>query len=350
MDPGPRRARENGGWTLPFIARTPTRIDLAGGTLDIWPVYLLLGSGLTLNVAIDIHSHVWLHPGQGPGYRLFSEDTGHWEEASSLVDLRLDGPLGLVARAVRHSAPPEGLTVVTRNEAPKGSGLGASSSLLVALLAALDRLAGKDSDMTGLVDLAADLEAQTIRVPTGKQDYYAAVHGGANAIWFEPGHTRVESLPLTDGFASRLRRSMVLSFTGEPHFSAPTNWRMVKAYIDGRPEARRGLEAILQTALEMREAWLAEDLEALGHLLAREWENRKGLAEGVSTPAVEKAVAVAAEAGALGSKICGAGGGGCMVSVTPEGRGEEVAAALREAGFRVLDFDFDREGLVFGAR
>jgi len=303
-----------------------------------------------VNVAVTIYSRVWLHPGQGEGYRLISEDTGRWEEAASLDDLDLNGRLGLVARAVRHAAPPPGLTVVTRSEAPQGSGLGASSSLLVALLAALDRMSGRIPERDRLVDLAADLEAQTIRVPTGKQDYYAAVHGGANAIWFEPGGNRVESLPLDESFARRLRRRLVLSFTGQPHFSAPTNWKAMKGFIDGRADTRERFERILRTALEMREAWLNEDIDRLAALLAQEWDNRREMAEGVSTPAVEGAMRAAAGAGALASKICGAGGGGCMVTITREGRGEAVAATLREAGFSVLDFDFDYEGLALGAR
>ncbi|RJQ05842.1 MAG: GHMP kinase, partial [Bacillota bacterium] len=179
-------------------SRAPNRIDLGGGTLDIWPLYLLLGRGVTLNVAVSVYSHVALDDEPGGGYRLVSEDTGYENAAKSLGALDFDGPLGLVARAVRYFDPPPGLRVVTRNEAPQGSGLGASSSLLVALLAALERLTRRAPGSTDLVNLAADLEAQVIRVPTGKQDHYAGVYGGANAIWFEPGRNRVESLPMPD--------------------------------------------------------------------------------------------------------------------------------------------------------
>lgn len=156
----------------------------------------------------------------------------------------------------------------------------------------------------------------------------------------------MESLPLREEFAARLSDRLVLSFTGQPRSSAPTNWRMVKGFIDGRPEARAGLERIRATAHAMREAWLAEDVDSLGELLGREWDSRRRLARGVSTPKVEKAMAAAAGAGAVASKICGAGGGGCMVTVTREGRRKEVAAALAAAGAAVLEFDFDREGLV----
>ncbi len=327
-------------------SRAPSRIDLAGGTLDIWPLYLLMGHGLTVNVAINLYSQVWLRPERNDKYHLVSEDTGAEETARTCDGLDAEGPLGLVVRAVRHFAPRPGLTVVTRNEAPRGSGLGASSSLLVALLAALQRLSGKRPDTSELISLAADLEAQVIRAPTGKQDYYAAVYGGANAVWFEAGRNRVESLPFPERFARRLREAMVLSFTGRPRLSARTNWRMMKGYVEGRDQTVKGLERIRETAVKMREAWLAEDVEEMARLLGQEWENRRGLARGVSTPRIERAVAAAAEAGALASKICGAGGGGCLVTLAREGRREAVREALRQAGARVLDFDFDLQGLV----
>jgi D-glycero-alpha-D-manno-heptose-7-phosphate kinase len=334
---------------LSIWTRAPARIDLAGGTLDIWPLYLFMDYGVTVNVAVNLSSQAWVIPGPGDGYRLVSEDAHVEETAVSLDGLDLHGPLGLVARAVRHFRPEPGLTVVTYNDAPRGSGLGSSSSLLLAVLAGLEKLAGQAPDTSELVNLAADLEAQTIRVPTGKQDYYAAIHGGANAIWFEPGRNRVEELPLTAEFTGRLRDVIILSFTGQARLSAPTNWEMVRNFVDGRPEACERLQRVRETALRVREAWLAQDLEELGHLVAREWENRRELAAGVCTPAVEKAMAVAARAGALGSKICGAGGGGCMVTVAREGRKEEVVAALKAEGIEVLDFDFDKEGLLVRA-
>lgn len=332
--------------SLDITARAPNRIDLAGGTLDIWPLYLLMEGGLTVNLAVTVHSEVRLESAEASGYEIVSSDTGLRERAGSLDGLDPNGPLGLIARVVRHFAPPPGLRVTTHNQAPKGSGLGASSSLLVALIGAFERLTGRAPSTSELVNLAADLEVQTIRVPTGKQDYYAAVCGGANAIWFEPGRNRVESLPLNDSFAQRLLDSMVLSFTGQSHFSAPTNWLMMKGYIEGRPVTHRGLDRIKETSLAMRQAWLGQDIDALGDLLGQEWDSRRELAEGVSTPVVERAMAVACAAGASASKICGAGGGGCMVSLTPEGRAQSVAAALTEAGYEVLEFDFDREGLT----
>jgi len=288
---------------VPIWTRAPARIDLAGGTLDIWPLYLLLGYGLTVNVAVTLYSEAWLSPEGGKGYRLVSEDTGLEERADSLEELDVNGPLGLVARAVRHFAPDPGLTVVTRNRAPKGSGLGASSSLLVAVLAGLEKLAGQAPSTSELVNLAADLEVQTINAPTGKQDYYAAVSGGASAIWFEAGRNRVEELPLGERFADALREVLILSFTGQSRMSARTNWEMVKACVEGRGDARDRLQRIRRTALELREAWLAEDVGALGLLLAREWEDRRGLAGGVSTPAVERAMVAASKAGAVASKV-----------------------------------------------
>jgi len=331
---------------MPVWSRAPSRIDLAGGTLDIWPLYLLMEHGLTVNIAVTLHSQVWLRTGENPGYRLVSEDTGLEVRADSLADLDRSGPLALVARAVRHFAPAPGLTVVTRNDAPRGSGLGASSSLLAALLAALQRLADRPPATNELINLAADLEAQVVRIPTGKQDYYAAVYGGANAIWFEAGRNRIENLPLTESFARQLRTSMILAYAGEPHDSAPTNWRAFKGYVEGRPEVVSALDRIRDIAERVREAWLAEDLELLVHLVGEEWRSRVRLARGLVTPRLQRAMAAATRAGAVASKVCGAGGGGCLVTFVREGRREAVTQALRQAGAQPLDFEIDTEGLV----
>lgn len=321
-----------------MLARAPTRIDLAGGTLDIYPLYLLEGEGLTVNLAVDLWSEAEVLP-RAAGVELVSLDTGAAVRAAGPADLAPGGPLELLVRAVRQLGGDGGLSVRTRNRAPQGSGLGASSSLLVALLHAL---AGGRLPASELVRLAQDLETQTIRVPTGRQDYHAAVHGGVNAMWFGVGEDRVESL-LED--PAWLEESLVLCFTGLSRASAVTNWRVFRAYVDGRPRARRALAKIGRIAREVRQAVRDRDLPALGHLLAEEWEHRRRLAPGVSTPGVDRLVRRACAAGALAAKLCGAGGGGCLVAAVPPGGRPEVEQALAAAGAVILPFRIARQGL-----
>ncbi|MBI3077234.1 MAG: GHMP kinase, partial [Deltaproteobacteria bacterium] len=309
-------------------AEAPNRVDLAGGTLDIYPLYLFEGGGLTVNLALSVYSRTTLRPRRGRGVLLRSEDLALTRRAPSAERLRLGGPLDLVARAVRWLRPAGGVEVVTSNEAPRGSGLGASSALLVTLCAALARLNGARLTPTALVDLCANLEAQSLGVPTGKQDYCAALHGGVNAIRFDVDGVRVERLALPPATRRALEHRLLLSYTGIPHASGATNWGLVKGYIDRQPATVRHLRAIKTIATAMREALLVGDLDRVGALLGEEWEHRRRLGPGVSTPQIDRMMAAARRAGALASKLCGAGGGGCMVTLARQGRRDAVAAAL----------------------
>ena len=325
-------------------ATTPNRMDLAGGTLDLYPLYLFEDWGLTLNAAIDLGSYVRLETRPDQGIQILSEDTGESVQVAHLEALSFGGKLDLIARALRFYKPRSGVNVVTRNKAPHGSGLGSSSSLLIALSAAICRLNGEPYDAEFLVRNAADLEAQCIRVPTGKQDYYAAVHGGVNAIWFRVGLNEVEPLFSADEIP-QLESRVILSFTGQSRFSGATNWDMMKAYIEGVPTTRESMHNIKKTAVAMLEALRKRNWTRFAQLIAEEWDNRRRLAEGVSTPRIEKVMSAAASAGARASKICGAGGGGAMITYAEPERRAAVEQALTEAGAQVLNYSIAREGL-----
>jgi len=326
-------------------ARTPCRIDLAGGTLDLHPLFLFEGGGLTVNLAIQPGACVRLETRRDRAIRIVSEDTGAHERAASVEALKFGGPLDLIARLVKHYRPRTGLNVATRNAPPRGSGLGASSSLLIAVSSALRELNRSRLTDAEIIFRGSRIEAQNIGIPTGNQDYYPPMYGGVSAIWFDVPGDRHERIRVRAPFREELQRRLVLSFTGEPHFSAVTNWSMIKGYIEKTGRTRKCLRRIKATAYRMREAMLAEDLDALGRVLAEEWENRKRLARGVTTPTLERQIAAAARAGAVASKVCGAGGGGCMITLAKAGREDAVKAALAKAGARVLDYTIDTDGL-----
>ncbi|MFQ6133446.1 MAG: hypothetical protein ACE5R4_15495 [Armatimonadota bacterium] len=326
-------------------ARTPSRIDLAGGTLDLFPLYLWEEGGLTVNMGISLGSHVRLATREDAAIRIRSEDTGAEHSATSLEELEIEGPLAFVARIVRFYRPEAGLDITTRNDAPHGSGLGSSSALLIALSGALRELNQADIPDEQLVFYGANLECQDLGVPVGKQDYYGALHGGINAIYFEVEGDRVDQIGTSEAFREELERRLILSFTGEPRFSGATNWSMFKAYVDNEGGTRRSMRSIKDTAFRMLDAIEAEDFEALGGTLAEEWNNRKQLAEGVTTDQIERLMAAASEAGAVASKICGAGGGGCMITLAAAGREQPVAEALAAGGARILEYEIARKGL-----
>lgn len=327
-------------------AATPTRIDLSGGTLDLYPLYLFLDGGVTNNAAIDLYSKVRIETRDDPEIHLRSVDTDTELVAPSIEALPVDADLSLVARVVRYYRPRTGVNVITDNTPPHGSGLGASSSLLIGLSGALDRINGTKLDPYLFVEYGANLEAQVIAIPTGKQDYLAALYGGVNAFRFDVKGWEREPLIAEEEKLQAFEDRIVLAFTGMTHFSGTNNWNMMKRFIDDEPGSRESMRRIQRTAEEMREALLAFDLDRVGVLLDQEWQSRKRLAEGVTTAAIDGMVEAAKGAGALASKICGAGGGGCMITFVGEGKRKPVEAALESAGAQVMPFRIAREGLT----
>jgi D-glycero-alpha-D-manno-heptose-7-phosphate kinase len=331
---------------MTITATAPSRIDLAGGTLDIYPLYLLEEGGITVNLGISVRSHVRMETRDDGVIRIVSEDTGATLEAPSLHELPLHTDLDLVARILKFYEPRTGLNVYTRNDAPKGSGLGASSSLLIALSGAVRYINQAATPDMMLPIYGASLEAQNIRIPTGKQDYYSALYGGLNAIWFEVAGDRVDSLSGNQALLDELEQRLLLFFTGETRFSGTSNWNMLKMYIDNAGTTVQNLRAIKQTALEMREAFLAADLDRFAALLDDEWENRKRLADGVTTPQIEALMSAGKANGGIAGRVCGAGGGGCMTMFCRPGAQAAVIEAMEAIGATHMPYAIDREGLV----
>lgn len=298
--------------------RAPLRIDLAGGTLDIWPVYLQLERPVTVNVAIDRYAEVELHR-----------------------DARRPSST-LVGRILRELAAP-GTSAHTDVACPRGSGLGGSSALAVALVTGILREQGERPSFARTLALVRDLEAQDIRTPTGEQDYVAALRGGLNVIRFAPGGPGIA--PLDPAIAERLLARTVLFYTGEPHFSGINNWKVFRGVFDGAGAVRRQLQGIADLANDVAAALAADALEETARLVTREWKLRKALAPGITTPAIERAFAVARREGALGGKVCGAGGGGCAFVIAPEGGAARIAARLAGEGYLVLPARLARRGV-----
>lgn len=329
-------------------ARVPMRIDLAGGTLDVYPLYLFLDGGLTLNAAINVHGHVTVETRTDHRIYLCSEDGGAEEEHPSLDDMELGGSLDLVKRALRYYSPTTGVNVMVRSEAPHGSGLGASSALLMALSSCLDAIGGLGLEPIRLIDLGANIEAQVIGVPTGKQDYVPPLFGGVCAIHFNVEGLQVHRLDEDDrehDLIGLLNERLILSFTNINRFSGANNWAMMKAYIDRIGGTPGHMVQIKEVAEEMQAALILGDMRLFAELLGIEWENRKVLAEGVTNDEVDAQMAAAASAGAKASKICGAGGGGCMITYAEPADRAAVEAALTAAGATVMPFAIVPDGI-----
>ena len=328
----------------PVVSSAPTRIDLAGGTIDIWPLYLFHDNASTLNAAISLRAHVRVEPRSDGTIELCSVDTNGRLKARGWSELSGAGDLSLLALLARHYRL-ENATLTTRGESPAGAGIAGSSALTIAACGALAHWTGASRDAELLLEVAMNVECQTIRVPTGVQDYRPALYGGVAAV--ELGVAGAKRVAL-DVDASELERRIVLAYTGAPRNSGTNNWEIVKRHIDGDQHIFECFERIRDTAAAMRVSLQRGDWDAVGRQLTEEWANRKRLAPGVTTAAIDDLIARAAAAGATGAKVCGAGGGGCLICYGPPHARQAIADALQNGGARVLDFRIETEGLRIG--
>lgn len=324
----------------------PTRIDLAGGTLDIWPLYLFHEHAQTLNAAISLRAHCSIRPRTDRRVVIVSDDTGTRVEVDHWSELRANHDLKLLGRLL-HYFQAEGLELRTRSDSPFGAGIAGSSAMNIAVCGALAAWCGRPLAEDLLLQIAQNVEAQVIDVPTGVQDYRPAYYGGVSAVELRVDGIRRVALPVE---AAELESRIVLAYTNASRNSGINNWEMTKRHIDGDRQVQACFARIRDIACEMREALERHDWAAVGRHVADEWENRKQLAPGVTTPDIDAMLAAASAAGAAGGKVCGAGGGGCLFCIAEPDAVPAVGRALARAGARLLDYRIEMEGLKVATR
>jgi len=325
-------------------ASAPTRIDLAGGTIDIWPLYLFHDGASTLNAAINLRAHVEVDTRTDGAIELRSVDTNRTVRASRWSELDGDHDLSLLALLSRHYRL-ENATLTTRGESPAGAGIAGSSALTIAVCGALARWTGASCEAEHLLQVAMNVECQTIRVPTGVQDYRPALYGGIAAIELRVDGIKRVGLSVDP---AELEQRIVLAYTGAPRHSGTNNWDITKRHTDGDRHIFDCFERIRDTAAAMRVALERGDWDEVGRQIATEWDNRKRLAPGVTTTVIDDLVARARAAGATAAKVCGAGGGGCLFCYGPPQARRSMTDALAAGGARILDYRIETEGLRIG--
>ncbi len=321
----------------------PTRIDLTGGTLDLWPLHLFFDNPPTLNAAIDLYARVTLKTRRDRALVIESRDLGIKARFASIQRLPEDHPLELILRLIQFYRPSTGLDIITHCQAPAGSGIGGSSALNIALNGALNRLTGSRYRRAELVEIAKNIETRVIDVPAGIQDYYSALNGGAQSIRCGYDRIRTQSLPLD---LKQLTRHFVLCYTGKPRASGINNWQVFKDVIDKKKRTHQHLWQIAETSTAMEQMLLKGSLKNFADLFSAEWQARKKLAPGISTPEMETLMRAGKKQGALSAKVCGAGGGGCVVFFVDPAKRESVISALETQGGHVLPFRFVKRGLA----
>lgn len=324
----------------------PTRVDLAGGTIDIPPLYLFHEGALTVNFAVSLKARCRIETRTDDRIIVESVDRGVKFETSldKIHELKDETRLELLSKLIYFFKPETGFRMTTESEAPAGAGLAGSSTLNIACIGALNVLVGNRYPIEKFIPIAAAIECQVIKVPTGFQDYYSAQYGGVSCIHFRPDGIEREELKID---SETLQKRIVVIYTGEPRNSGTNNWEITKRHIDGDRELFRIFDGIRDTSVNLRQALIKNDWTEVGEILRRAFPEQKRLSPNITTPHMDLLIEKAYANGAIAAKVCGAGGGGCIAFFCEEGKREDVVNALAaEEGAEILDWKLSEEGLT----
>lgn len=346
---------------LRIESKAPTRIDLAGGTIDLWPLYLFLERPTTINLGINLFAETELtetvaqESGRGKVI-LRSDDQNREQELrwDDLAGARVPPQLELHLKLLRHFAlsrkPGTDLKIKTQARSPAGAGLGGSSTLSISIVGALASWAQGSpinplEDGERWIDIVRDVETTVIGVPAGVQDYYGAMFGGLQSLHWGAGRHRRESLP--EELLKEVESRLLLFYSGQSRNSGINNWALFKGFIDKQDDIPARFSKINQATRKLETCLLEHRWVDAADAIGEEWATRKTLAQGISTPEINEAFALAHKIAPESSgKICGAGGGGCFFVYVPQTREKQaVQDAITALGIKALAFQAVPHGL-----
>jgi D-glycero-alpha-D-manno-heptose-7-phosphate kinase len=325
-------------------AKAPLRISFAGGGTDVSP-YPEERGGAVLNATINKYAYASLIPKEHGEIEVRSLDYDIVAKYHVNGDMPYDGELDLVKAAVRHMEVETGLSLFLHSDAPPGSGLGSSSTVVVALLGVLSHWLRRPMTNYDLAQLAYHIEREDLAIKGGKQDQYAATFGGFNFIEFSGSGVVVNPLRVPQSLINELEYRSVLCYTGKTRASANIVGRQIASYVEKRGSVVRALDATKEVAIAMKNALLQGRLDDFGDLLNEGWELKKRFDSAITTPQIDGMYAAARKLGATGGKILGAGGGGYLLLYCQFDRKHLIAQKLEEMGGQVVEFGFDDQGL-----
>ena len=327
------------------FARAPMRLSFAGGGTDV-PPYPEREGGAVLNVAIRRYAYAAARVREDDQFVIRSLDLGLIAEGPigelSELDQRLHLLRGPISRLAIDN---RGVDLRVQSQAPPGSGLGASSTIVVAVLGALLSAYGRVATPHQLAEMAVEVEREDLGLTGGTQDHYAAVFGGFNFLEFAGTEVVVNQLKLPLATVASLEHNLLICNLGSSRESATIIDDQTARFESDESQTHAALRRQRELAVEMKQLLLAGELDQFGRTLDQVWQSKRAISPLIATEEADIAYEVALSAGALGGKIAGAGGGGFMLFYAPFRSRFEVAQALRELGHEVLDVALDDVGL-----
>jgi len=327
-----------------FRARAPLRLSFCGGGTDVSP-YPEEHGGMVLSATINQYAYASLRPRRDSKLTISSLDYDLVAKYDHPRRMRFDGNLDLIKAAVKALKVRRGTDLWVHSDAPPGSGLGSSSTMVVALVGVLGKWLERSLSGYEIAELAYRIERKDLGLAGGRQDQYAATFGGFNFIEFQKDATVVNPLRVEPDVIQELEYRLLLCYMGQTRQSAHIIERQTSAYREGKAPVVDALHRLKAETLEMKKALLLGKVDTVGELLHEAWENKKRLDESISNSRVDQLYRLARREGAIGGKMPGAGGGGYFLFLTRFDKKHRVASALEKHGGQVVPFQFEARGL-----
>lgn len=326
-----------------LIVRSPLRISLAGGGTDL-PDYYRLHGGAVINATIDRYFYVFLRTFSNNGLEIASADYSTFFRHDGDSPLTWDGGLELPKAVFHHFGISKGVNIFLASEIPPGTGLGSSSSVAVGLIKAVTSACGLTWSQAEIAEVACFIEIDKLGSPIGKQDQYAAAHGGLNHIEFEKDSTRIKPLELSGEHQERLQKSLILFYTGRSRSANEILSQQKTASSKKGGKAVEALHRVKQMVPTVYECLKHGEIESFGRLLHENWRQKKLFAGGVSNSRIDECYETAVRAGAWGGKITGAGGGGFLMVCAEPSRQNLITEEMEKRGLIRVGFHFESQG------
>jgi D-glycero-alpha-D-manno-heptose-7-phosphate kinase len=334
-----------------YRSKAPLRIGLAGGGTDVSPYSDQFG-GAILNATISLSAYAAIEPLPENKIILEALDRDEQQIFNLYYELPVDGTLDLLKGVYNriqtdHSPDLQGFRLSTFVDAPAGSGLGTSSTLVVAVLGAFKEMLKLQMDEYKIAQYAYDIERNNLQLAGGKQDQYAATFGGVNFMEFYAGDkVIVNPLRIKPEYLHELENNLVLYFTSTSRESAAIIKEQVKNVNEKNGKSIEAMHHLKEQAKMMKEALLQGKLDEIGLILDYGFEQKRNMAANISNSSIENVYAAAKASGATGGKISGAGGGGFMIFYCPGNTRHAVIKTLNTFGGTVRDYSFTKYGLT----
>lgn len=336
---------------MKFRSKAPFRIGLAGGGTDVSPYSDNFG-GAILNATINLYAYTTIIPNENEEIVFKCSTTNKEKRFKSAKELPVEGDLilqiGVYNRLIKEfNLNPLSFEMTTNMDVPTGSGLGTSSTLVVSIIGAFVEWLKLPLGEYDIAQLAYSIEREDLKMEGGKQDQYAATFGGINFMEFYEGNkVVVNPLRIKTELIEELQLNLILYYTQKTRESSTIIKQQMENTLNNKTEAVEAMHTIKEQAFLMKQALLKEDLNELGVILNQSWENKKRMAKGITNPVIDEIYASVIEAGAIGGKISGAGGGGFMIFYCTDESKFRVTKTLSKFGGEVKSYQFTNKGLT----